>query len=37
MRKVIATIWQVVVKSYEIKQQYDASARNIWMREITKW
>ena len=37
MRKVLLAIWRVIVRSYEIKQQYDASAQNVWMREITKW
>jgi len=37
MKKVLAAIWQIIVKSYEIKQEHDASARVVWMREITKW
>lgn len=37
MRKVIKAILQVIVKSYEIKQEHDASAHNVWMQETTRW
>lgn len=37
MKKVIKAIWQVVIRSYEIKAKYDAYAHNVWMQETTKW
>jgi hypothetical protein len=37
MKKVLLAIVSAVVKSFEISNQHNASARNVWMQETTRW